>query len=95
MITGSFSTVIPRSMGGAIWDFVSTGITEKMRTLKDGSGKNVQVNIMGRAKLVPGRDKLGIDLNGHDQWVEVYRDEALEISGDKLTLTLMGFSRVH
>jgi beta-galactosidase len=83
----------PRSMGGAIWDFVSTGISEKVRTLKDRSGNNVQVNIMGRAKLVPGKDGLGIDLNGHDQWVEVYRDDALEITGDKLTLSLWVFPR--
>jgi beta-galactosidase len=83
----------PRSMGGAIWDFVSTVITEKVRTLKDRSENNVQVNIMGRAKLVPGKDGLGIDLNGHDQWVEVYRDEALEITGDKLTLSLWVFPR--
>jgi beta-galactosidase len=83
----------PRSMGGAIWDFVSTGISEKVRTLKDRSGNNVQVNIMGRAKLVPGKDGLGIDLNGHDQWVEVYRDDTLEITGDKLTLSLWVFPR--
>ncbi len=83
----------PRSMGGAIWDFVSTGISEKVRSLNDRSGNNVQVNIMGRAKLVPGKDGLGIDLNGHDQWVEVYRDDALEISGDKLTLSLWLFPR--
>ena len=28
----------PRSMGGAIWDFVSTGITEKVKSLKDAFG---------------------------------------------------------
>ncbi|HVN57551.1 MAG TPA: glycoside hydrolase family 2 TIM barrel-domain containing protein [Bacteroidales bacterium] len=78
----------PRSMGGAIWDFVSTGLTEKIRTLKDESSHNVQANIMGRAKLVEGRSGRAIDLNGHDQWVEVYRDKALDISGDKLTLSL-------
>jgi len=78
----------PRSMGGAIWDFVSTGITQKIRTLKDGSGKNVQANIMGRAKLVPGFRGKGLDLNGHDQWVEIYRDDALEINGQALTITL-------
>jgi beta-galactosidase len=83
----------PRSMGGAIWDFVSTGITEKIRTLKDGSKNNVQVNIMGRARLVQGIEGKGIDLNGHDQWVEVYRDEALEISGDQLVLCLKVFPR--
>lgn len=83
----------PRSMGGAIWDFVSTGITEKVKILKDGSENNVRVNVMGRAKLAPGISGKGIDLNGHDQWVEVYRDEALEISGDKLTLSLWVFPR--
>ncbi|MDP4221803.1 MAG: glycoside hydrolase family 2 TIM barrel-domain containing protein [Bacteroidota bacterium] len=83
----------PRSMGGAIWDFVSTGLNEKVRTLYDASGNHIQVNVMGRAKLVPGKDGLGIDLNGHDQWVEVYRDKALEIEGDKLTLTLWVFPR--
>jgi beta-galactosidase len=83
----------PRSMGGAIWDFVSTGITEKIRSLDDASDNDIMVNIMGRAKLVEGKYGLGIDLNGHDQWVEVYRDEALEISGDQLTLSLWVFPR--
>src|SRR5450759_4487327 len=80
-------------MRGAIWDFVSTGITEKIRSLKDASENNVQVNVMGRAKLVPGVAGKGIDLNGHDQWVEGYRDNALEISGDQLTLSLMVYPR--
>ncbi|HAM11546.1 MAG: glycoside hydrolase [Bacteroidetes bacterium GWF2_41_9] len=83
----------PRSMGGAIWDFVSTGITEKITALTDSSENKVQVNVMGRAKLVPAADGKGIDLNGHDQWVEVYRDEALEISGNSLTLSLKVFPR--
>ena len=83
----------PRSMGGAIWDFVSTGITEKVRELKDESKNNVRVNIMGRALLVPGFKGNGIDLNGHDQWVEVYRDKAVEINGDQLTLTMHVFPR--
>jgi beta-galactosidase len=84
----------PRSMGGAIWDFVSTGITEKVKVLNDASGNNVQVNVMGRANLVPSLDGKGIDLNGHDQWVEVYRDAGLEINNDQLTLALKAFPRV-
>lgn len=83
----------PRSMGGAIWDFVSTGITEKIVALSDASDNKVQVNVMGRAKLAPGIEGKGIDLNGHDQWVEAYRDEALEISGNSLTLSLKVFPR--
>jgi beta-galactosidase len=83
----------PRSMGGAIWDYMSTGLTEKIKSLKDSSVNNVQVNVMGRAKLVPGASGRGIDLNGHDQWVEVYRDNALEISGDQLSLSLKVYPR--
>ena len=83
----------PRSMGGAIWDFVSTGITQKVVALKDASDNNVQVNVMGRAKLVPSPSGMGIDLNGHDQWVEVYREDCLEVSGDHLTLTLQVYPR--
>ena len=83
----------PRSMGGAIWDFVSTGITEKVRSLIDQSPNNIQTNIMGRAKLVPGKEGQGIDLNGHDQWVEVYRHEALETEKDSLTITLWVYPR--
>jgi beta-galactosidase len=83
----------PRSMGGAIWDYVSTGITQPVISLNDGSPNNIQVNVMGNAKLVPGSAGKGIDLNGHDQWVEVYRDNALEINGNELTIALKVFPR--
>jgi beta-galactosidase len=83
----------PRSMGGAIWDFVSTGITERITALEDSSDNKIQANVMGRAKLVQGADGKGIDLNGHDQWVEVYRNNALEISGNKITLSFRVFPR--
>ncbi len=83
----------PRSMGGAIWDFVSPGLREKVIALQDGSANQVQVNVMGRAKLVNGRTGKGIDLNGHDQWVEVYRNKAVEISGNQLTLSMWVYPR--
>jgi len=83
----------PRSMGGAIWDFVSTGITEPVRILKDASPNNIMVNMMGRGKLAEGISGKAIDLNGHDQWVEVYRDDAVEISEDQLTITMWVFPR--
>ena len=78
----------PRSMGGAIWDFVSTGIREKVKALKDSSPHQVPVHVMGRARLVEGKSGKAINLNSHDQWVEVYRDNAVEINGNELTLSL-------
>jgi len=87
-------TRYPRSMGGAIWDFVSTGITEKVLSLTDGSPNNIMVNAMGRGiKLVNGFEGMGIDLNGHDQWVELYRDKALELAGNSMFITMRVFPR--
>ena len=83
----------PKLMGGAIWDFVSVGLTEPVRVLKDRSPNDIPVHIMGWAKLVKGPTGLAIDLNKQDQWVQVYRADAVEISGDRLTLTLDIFPR--
>ena len=78
----------PSLMGGALWDFVSVGIDQPVRTLKDKSPYNTQANIMGRAKLVSGPTGKAIDLNKQDQWVQVYNADNVEISGDKITLTI-------
>ena len=77
----------PRIMGGAIWDFVSPGLREPVRKLTDSSPNKVATHIMGRGKLVAGHDGKGIDLNGHDQWVEVYQDKNIEMTGNELTVS--------
>jgi len=78
----------PSLMGGALWDFVSVGIDQPVRTLRDRSPYDTQTNIMGRAKLVSGPTGKAIDLNKQDQWVQVYNADNVEISGDKVTLTI-------
>jgi beta-galactosidase len=83
----------PRIMGGAIWDFVSTGITEPVRSLTDISPNNTPAHLMGNASLVKDGAGNVLDLNGHDQWVEVYRQDNLEITGNQLTLTFRVFPR--
>lgn len=85
----------PSLMGGALWDFVSVGIDQPVRTLKDKSPYGTQANIMGRAKLVSGPSGKAIDLNKQDQWVQVYNADNVEISGDKLTLTLDIYPRSY
>ena len=77
----------PRTMGGAIWDFVSPGLTEPVRLLNDKSPYQTPAHIMGNARLVKESKGNVLDLNGHDQWVEVYRQSNVEITGDQLTLT--------
>lgn len=84
----------PRTIGGAIWDFVSPGITADTRLLEDKSPNNVPVHLMGNnIKLVAGKTGKVADLNGHDQWVEIYRHDSLEIKGDKLTIAMDVFPR--
>ena len=84
----------PRSMGGAIWDFVSTGITEEIRKLEDKSPNNIPAHLMGNnIKLVDTKTGKAVDLNGHDQWVEIYRKNNLEIDGNKIAITMDVFPR--
>lgn len=85
----------PSLMGGAVWDFVSPGLLERVRTLEDKSPYGTKAGIMGKAKLVKGRTGLAIDLGKSDQWVQVYRGDNVEISGDRLTLTLDIYPRPY
>lgn len=73
----------PRLMGGAIWDFVSPGLTEHIRPLKDSSPFDTPVHLMGNAKVEDGM----LHLSGHDEWVEVYRSNNVELSGKELTIS--------
>ncbi|MBQ4189835.1 MAG: DUF4981 domain-containing protein, partial [Bacteroidales bacterium] len=78
----------PSLLGGALWDFVSPGLTEPVRILSDKSPYGTMANIMGKAKLVKGRTGKAIDMDKVDQWVQVYRADNVEIASDHLTLTL-------
>ncbi len=83
----------PRIIGGAIWDFVSPGLTEETRRVEDSSPYRTPAHLMGNAQLVKDKKNTVLDLNGHDQWVEVYRSDNVEISGDALTLTFKAYPR--
>ena len=76
----------PRTMGGAIWDFVSPGLKERIREINDLSPFQTPAHLMGNAKLVTHENGKALDLNGHDQWVEIYRQDNVEITSSALTL---------
>ncbi len=77
----------PRLIGGAIWDWISPGINEKIRLIKDESPRDINTSIKGRAVFAEGKFGKAIELNGHDQWIETYQDSSLDITGSKLTLS--------
>ncbi len=78
----------PCLTGGAIWDWVSPGIKKKIIIIPDHSPANIMCNLMGTARLVSTEKGKAVALSGHDDWVEVYRDPELDITGNKLTLFL-------
>jgi beta-galactosidase len=84
----------PRTIGGAVWDWVSPGINWPWRVTPDASPHANDGSLMGRAQLVDGRSGgQALALSGHDEWVELYRDPSLDITGDQLTLELWVFPR--
>jgi len=76
----------PRLSGGAIWDWVSPGITMPVVSTPDDSPSGIKCVFMNRAKLVPGEAGNALYLSGHDDWLEVARDPALDIDGEELTI---------
>jgi len=77
----------PRLTGGAIWDWVSPSIKHPLMILEDASPAGNNGAIMGRANLTAGKFGKALDLSGHDEWVEFYRDPTLDIT-DEITLEL-------
>ena len=49
-------------MGGAIWDFVSPGLTERIRQVDDLSPFHTPAHLMGNARLVKEGKNTVLDL---------------------------------
>jgi beta-galactosidase len=56
-------------MEGAIWDFVSPGLTEPVRALADASPHRTPAHLMGNARLVKEGTNTVLDLNGHAKYL--------------------------
>lgn len=76
----------PQSAGGAVWDYVSPGISTLRWIVPDGSPAKNDGQVMGRPAFVPGKNGRGLEFNGHDDWVEFYRGPSLDISGNEISI---------
>ncbi|MFZ0430413.1 MAG: glycoside hydrolase family 2 TIM barrel-domain containing protein, partial [Acidobacteriota bacterium] len=81
----------PRLTGGAIWDWISPGITEPVRLSPDASPQANDAALLGRAHLVVGRFGSAVAFSGQDDFVEVYRDPALDLTQAPLTVDFWVF----
>ena len=78
----------PRTIGGAVWDWVSPSVQMNWIVTPDQSPCGNDGAIMGRHALVPGPFGKALELSGHDAWVEIYRAPELDCTGEALTLSL-------
>jgi beta-galactosidase len=76
----------PRLIGGAIWDWISPGITTPRWILPDLSEAKNDGQIMGRPVFTEGVYGWGLEFSGHDDWVELYRSPSLDITGNQLSI---------
>ncbi|MGW6445259.1 glycoside hydrolase family 2 TIM barrel-domain containing protein [Lentzea sp. NPDC055074] len=76
----------PQTQGGFIWDWAEQNIRQKTRTTPDTSGNDITALLSGAPKLVDGHRGKALSLSGLDDFVEVYRDRGLDITGTALTL---------
>ncbi|WP_410580909.1 glycoside hydrolase family 2 TIM barrel-domain containing protein [Amycolatopsis sp. lyj-108] len=76
----------PQTQGGFIWDWAEQNIRQRIRTTPDSSGNDISAHLSGKPDLVDGHRGKALALSGLDDFVEVYRDRKLDITGKALTL---------
>lgn len=82
----------PNAQGGFIWDLAEQNLRRPLITTPDSSGNAITATLSGKPEPVKGRDGesggggKALYLSGLDDFVEVYRDRALDLTGTGLTL---------
>ncbi|TDV47780.1 glycoside hydrolase family 2 TIM barrel-domain containing protein [Actinophytocola oryzae] len=90
---GEFWDIIrahPQTQGGFVWDWAEQSIRTPLRIVPDSSGNGIPAHLSGAPSLVDGHRGRGLYLSGLDDFVEVYRDRRLDLTG---TLTLDAWVR--
>jgi beta-galactosidase len=76
----------PQTQGGFIWDWAEQSIRQPLRIVPDSSGNDILAHLSGAPSLVDGHRGKGLYLSGLDDFVEVYRDRRLDLTGTAVTL---------
>ncbi len=82
-----------RLTGGAAWDWKTQGLEHPRIVIPDQSPKNNDGVLMGGAGLSKGKYGRALELSGYDDWVELYEDPSLDITGNTLTLSAWIYPR--
>jgi beta-galactosidase len=84
---------LPRLQGGFVWDWVDQGLRQKIITTPDASRFHTQAVFRGRPQIVPGQSGQAVAFSGVDDWVELYDDPCLDLTGSQITLFVNMYPR--
>ncbi|WP_231333699.1 glycoside hydrolase family 2 TIM barrel-domain containing protein [Actinomadura graeca] len=76
----------PQTQGGFVWDWAEANQRQPLITTPDGSGNAILAWSQGLPKTVDGHRGKALYFSGLDDFVEVYRDRRLDLTGTSVTL---------
>ncbi|MFC5748543.1 glycoside hydrolase family 2 TIM barrel-domain containing protein [Actinomadura rugatobispora] len=76
----------PQVQGGFIWDWAEANIRHPLITTPDASGNDIPAWLQGMPRTVDGHRGKALYFSGLDDFVEVYRDRRLDLTGKAVTL---------
>ncbi|HEX8346298.1 MAG TPA: glycoside hydrolase family 2 TIM barrel-domain containing protein, partial [Actinoplanes sp.] len=71
----------PSMQGGFIWDWAEQNLRQPLVFTPDSSKNRIQSFIVGKGTPAPGRRGQAISLSGLDDFVDVFRDRKLDLTG--------------
>jgi beta-galactosidase len=76
----------PQVQGGFIWDWAEQNLRQPLVLTPDSSPNRIQSFLVGKPGQEPGRRGRAVSLSGLDDFVDVFRDPRLDVTGSALTL---------
>ncbi|MEU5884271.1 glycoside hydrolase family 2 TIM barrel-domain containing protein [Spirillospora sp. NPDC047279] len=76
----------PQVQGGFIWDWAEANLRHPLITTPDGSPGKIKTWLQGLPERVDGHRGKALYFSGLDDFVEVYRDRRLDLTGNQVTL---------
>ncbi|MEV6240473.1 glycoside hydrolase family 2 TIM barrel-domain containing protein [Lentzea sp. NPDC051838] len=71
----------PQAQGGFLWDWAEQNIRQPLRISPDSSPSGILAHVTGLPSTVDGHHGKALEFSGLDDFVEVYRDDRLDLLG--------------
>ncbi|MGP4097853.1 glycoside hydrolase family 2 TIM barrel-domain containing protein [Nonomuraea sp. KM90] len=76
----------PSLQGGFIWDWAEANLRQPLVFTPDSSRNRIQTFLVGKPRAVQGRRGQAVELSSLDDFVDVFRDRRLDLTGEAVTL---------